>query len=248
MPVQSVKKALTLLDVLLFDDPGREGVSLSTLAQRMGWPLNSTHNLLKSMAECGYVEQNGEGHYRTGPKCLRIGRLNQMTSAEEGRRIRELVAESAATLGETCVFATLVEGRRIVLATVDGGGMVKIDHAMMQDVNLYNTPTGRVLLAWTDEEERMRTLERNGFPGPFWDGIEDTATLGAALETVRSTEICQMTTQGEVTSFATPVRDESGALLGALGCYAPAFRCGPDRVEAIRNHLLAQAAKAGKTL
>ena len=53
VPVKSVKKALDLLSILIFDDPGLKGVKLTDLAQRLKLPANTTHNLLKTMVVCG---------------------------------------------------------------------------------------------------------------------------------------------------------------------------------------------------
>ena len=61
VPVKSVNKALDLLSILIFDDPGLKGVKLTDLAQRLKLPANTTHNLLKTMMVCGYVCQKEVG-------------------------------------------------------------------------------------------------------------------------------------------------------------------------------------------
>src|SRR5690554_4561120 len=80
VPVRSVQKALEILDMLIFEDPACDGVSLSEIARRMAMPANSAHNLLKSMVVCNYVNQNERGHYIAGTMVEQIGSLNRLRS------------------------------------------------------------------------------------------------------------------------------------------------------------------------
>ena len=76
VPVKSLKKALDLLDVLLFEDAEEQGFEVKGLAEKLHLPANSVHNLLKTMRICGYVEKNGSGRYTFGPVCRRIAYRN----------------------------------------------------------------------------------------------------------------------------------------------------------------------------
>mgnify|MGYP002552554999 CR=1 FL=1 len=72
VPVKSLKKALDLLSVLLFQDGEEKGFAVKELGERLGLPANSVHNLLKTMAVCGYAEKNADGRYTYGPVCRQI--------------------------------------------------------------------------------------------------------------------------------------------------------------------------------
>ena len=75
IPVQSVCKALTLLDKVVAANLLRGGAGLSELSSECCMPLNTTHNLLKSLAASGYVSLRGRGVYVPGPKCDEIARM-----------------------------------------------------------------------------------------------------------------------------------------------------------------------------
>ena len=52
--VNSVKKALDILDILIFEDIDRRGISLKELSERSGIRPNTLHNILKTMKQCGF--------------------------------------------------------------------------------------------------------------------------------------------------------------------------------------------------
>ena len=52
---RSVLKALEVIEIL---SQARDGLSLSKLAERTGYPASTTHRLLATLAERGYVEQD----------------------------------------------------------------------------------------------------------------------------------------------------------------------------------------------
>lgn len=54
--VNSVKKALDILDILIFEDIDRRGISLKELSERSGIRPNTLHNILKTMKQCGYEQ------------------------------------------------------------------------------------------------------------------------------------------------------------------------------------------------
>jgi len=233
VPVKSVQKALGLLCTLLFDDPGEKGVTLSALAEPMGMPRNTAHNLLKTMQACGFVAQTPLHAYTAGPLCRQIGRLNHLKSLPVDSLIMPALERLSALIREAVVFAALAGGRRIHVASVDSGHAIRVDHARVEHSSIYALPTGRVLLAWADEDEREAVLAQSGYPADRWNGITDRAALGAALAEVRKAghSVLDPDTLGLV-SLACPVFGPGHVLIGALGCYAPEFRCpAPVRKE-----------------
>ena len=244
VPVQSVKKALDLLDVLVFEDPGREGMSLSDLAKRSGAPANSTHNLLKSMELCGYVAHDADGRYVAGPKLAQVGKLNWVRSESQTRAAREQLAAFADLFGEAVVFVTLYGGRRVTLVRVDCDQAVKVDHARYEGDNIWQTPTGRMLAAWTGPEELAAVLAVNGLPGKRWLKIRGSAALRKGLARIREAGLCELEPERRhVRAWAVPVVDEGGAFWGALGCYAPVYRCDEARGREIVRELRDEAGR-----
>lgn len=238
VPVQSVRKALDILSILAFEDLERVGMPLTALARRMGMPANSAHNLLKTMGACGYVAQTDAGAYVAGPRCVAMGRVASLVSDAVARAVRGPMDALARELGESVVFAVLADGRRTPLWRADGQQTIRADAASAETRGPFALPTGRVLAAHASSAELDLLLTRSGLPGAEWDGIHTRAGLETALERLRARGFEAIVPDGpDLASFAVPVKDGRDQPIGTLGCYAPLFRCGPERQAAILDAL-----------
>jgi DNA-binding IclR family transcriptional regulator len=232
IPVKSLKKALDILDLLLFRADG-EGMSLTVLAQTLGLPANTAHNLLKTMMSCGYAEQTDGNRYRAGGKWRQAARLHHFLAREP--IFREL-REAARRLDETCVLVTLANGDRLVIGRADGSQAVQVAATAIDAGLIYDSPTGRVLFAFAEDSERRSVVTRHGIPGERWDGIDDAVRLDAAADRIRAVGCCRILTR-DLAAVAVPVLGPGGELLGALGAYAPLFRCPQKRQDELIREL-----------
>lgn len=245
VPVKSVKKALDLLDILCFDDSG-DGIALSELSRRMGWASNSTHNLIKTIAACGYASQNEAGRYVAGRKCHDIGRVCRMFSSQNLIAIRETLHELYQSINEAAVLAYLARGQRYVLTRMKGNQLIRVSHREDEPHRIYDVPTGRILVAHASEEQVGEIVACNGFPGEAWDKIDDMSDLKRACRKIRKAGFVSMETPMEGTkllSFACPIQSTDGQLLGAIGSHALEFRCPLSKQKQIINNLRLTAKK-----
>jgi len=231
-----VRKALELLEMITLDHPVRKGITLTELAQRMDMLPNSTRNILKTMILCGFAGQNQEGRYVPGTKILSIGRLNYFDSARLAR-IERLLVEFSSSIQEASLFTILSEGRRIVLSRVQSSQIIKIEPDR-ESAKFYTLPTGRVLAAYAAPEELEAIIKANGWPGKLWNNISNQAAMEAARRSIINKGGCVINPDGnQIAGMATPVLDSKGGLIGAMGVYAPVFRCPPERVQKIYREL-----------
>lgn len=245
--VQSVIKAAKILDILVFEDLDRKGLGLFDLARKMSLKPNTLHNLLKTLIACGYVRQKSDSRYVAGPKCEKIGTLNNSASgvflAEKAEPILRDLSES---IRENVILAILVNGKRIPVMRMNyDGNAIKVDTSFETEENLYSLNTGKILAAYADEHELDLILKEWGLPGEHWDQIRDMNSFLGTLKRLRSEgHIVTSLNRDTLTSFAVPVTDSGGRLLYALGCYAPSFRC-PDEVKEM---IVKKMKKAAETL
>ena len=240
VPVQSVKKALDLLDILVFEDIRGEGLGLSDLSRRSGLRPSTAHNLLKSMAACGYVAQNAESKYIAGTKLGEIGKTKTLVSPKVRDIIVRKLEESVSQLGESLVFAALANGRRISLAQIDAERAIRVVLPMYQELSIYEFATGRTLAAYADEYQLSQIKLSSGMPGEFWGSISTDEALDEARSKIREAGCVVIfeRKEKELVTFSRPILDTSERLLGALGCYAPLFRCPPARQKEILEKML----------
>jgi IclR family transcriptional regulator, acetate operon repressor len=222
-PVRSVKKAMELLSILIFEDVNRHGWAVGELAKRAGLPLTTTHNLLRSLCVAGYAQQPERGVYAAGSLITEIGGLNRWTTPERRQSIAELLAKAVASIGEISTFSILREGRRVLIASADHRQAVRIDHDYLERQPFFQLTSGRALCAWCSESERNRILHVQGMPRADWDGIASATRLQRACSQIRQVGIVERRLHQAV-SLALPVLDSHDHLIGILGLHAPEFR------------------------
>lgn len=248
VPVMAVKKAFDLLEILhLGMSSGREGMPLAEIARIMGMKANSARNILKTMIVCGYVEQTPSSKYLPGPKCRQMGVLNRALGKADEGSVNSVLEEMTGELGEASVFAVLVGGNRVIVGTVEANREIKINQATITSDSIFKTPTGRILAAYAEPEALLQIVERHGMPGEAWSGIETEAELKKALERIRKDGKC-VSENPELTGIALPVFNRGGSFAGAIGCYAPSFRCPEAKKAEIVSKMKAYAAKIAKGL
>ncbi len=249
VPVRSLKKALDLLDLIIEADLCETKATLGNLAKRMNLRANSVHNLLKTMAACGYVEKTGHGIYVQGLKCRQLGRMNRLTAPSFLAVLQARLTELATREGESCLLAVLVNGARVVVSRVQGTQTIQVSHAMIEDRPFFSRATGRILAAIATEDERRQIVARQGMPGALWDDISSEAALKAALDDLRRQGWARVNTaEGDLIGLACPVFGPGGRPWGAMGIYAPAFRSPPKRCARLLKALLAAAAELSPVL
>jgi len=249
VPVKSVKKALDILSILLFEDIERNGVELSVLSKKMCMPANSTHNLLKTMSACGFVAQTENSRYIAGDKCDQIGRANQVSGKHSSETFKNCIIGLSESVQETVVFAILLGGRRIVAAKSDSNQTIKVDSKSMGSQDIYSLPTGRILTAYASEQELSEIKSVYGAPEGQWDGVKSKNDFLDKTELIRKQGYCILNPDKfNLVSFACPVLDPEGNLLGALGCYAPLYRCPKSRQKLILKMLKQTSETLGKII
>ena len=229
VPVKSVKKAMDLFSLLVFDDPEMRGIELNVLAGRLGLPVNTAHNLLKTMSVCGYVAQNAAGRYIAGPKTRRIGLLNQVENNKFKDQLSTLLERYTTEINEAMVFVTLHGGKRVVLIRTEPVlQAIRIDQQVVDAASIYDQPTGRLLVAFAGQDDYRLILKNYGPPEKRWPAYERD------VEKIRKERQCMILPDASgINAFAMPVNDNRGQLLGAIGCYSPAFRCDQQAKEKI---------------
>lgn len=219
--VASVRKALDVLDILAFEDVDHDGVRLSDLAQLTGEKPTTLHAILKTMIKCGYVSQNSKQRYVIGKRCRQMGLVNQLklspqTAAVLDSQLKRLFDESGLSVS----FYVLENGERINYSNMPQSRPTRIDYSMLGEKSVYWYPSGRVLVAYSDEKQLSRIIRKNGYPEDKWGGAADRDALNELIAELRQEGWAKRTSADyNVASYSVPVFYPGGSLLGALGVY-----------------------------
>ena len=148
-PVQSVDRALTILELLARD--GEAGVT--EIAQGLGVHKSTAFRLLVTLEAHRLVEQvNDRGRYRLGVGNLRLAgattaRLDLVTEA------RPVCRQLAVDTGETVNIAVRSETSALYLDQVAGSSALQPHNWVGQHIPLHATSNGKVLLSEMTESE-----------------------------------------------------------------------------------------------
>lgn len=225
----TIKKALDLLMVL--SERPEEPQSSGTLAKKVRMHPSTCTVMLKSMLKYGLIDQNGKRQgYTLGPVVYfltRNGPYQKHIVLAAEPVMRRLVNE----FQETVLLAGLNQKGRILLAVVEGNQEIRIarDRLFLDDI--YQTVTGRLLLAYLSPEECQSWIVKLGWPGSSWPEADSEQTMNKALARVRAQGYAIKSSRQSV-QVAFPIRQDD-RVVAALGMPLPAFRFTGKRQKAI---------------
>jgi DNA-binding IclR family transcriptional regulator len=203
--VQSIERAAAILQVVA-GSGGTLGVT--DIAEAVGLAKTTTHGLLRTLLQVGFVEQDrATGRYALGARLLRLG------SPLDVNELRARASNWADALAAR-------SGHAVRLATLTGNDVVVVHHVFRPDDSPQVLEVGDVLPSPTALGKVLGTHShgRNGLRGD-----SGTAVPTAQLAEVRARGWAAE--QGEhqtgLGGLAAPVRSADGLVVAALGVSGP---------------------------
>ena len=220
-PVQSVSRAISLLDVL--GDQGAP-MGVTELATAIRCSKTATYNLITTLELRGLVRRDADNRYVLGWRLLELGEMVRVSSTfgEVARARLESLAELA---GETAVLGVLDHDTVFCVEMAVSPRSVPIAFTPGHREPLQANAAGLVLLAYAPPGRRRRYL-----------GVADgdgTASLAQDLDAIRSTghAVVGAGTELGLVSIAAPVFDYRREIVAGLALIGPAGRFSARRVD-----------------
>lgn len=237
--VQSVDRALAILDLLA--RRGEAGVT--EIAAELDVHKSTAFRLVGALENRQLVEQvSDRGKYRLGFGIIRLAGATTATLdlPREGQAVCERLA---LELDETVNLAILDTGAATNITQSYGSAAVTTRNWIGQRTPLHATSSGKILLAWADEEvleTALDTLERY-----TPKTITSRAKLRAELKLTRDRGWASTNEELEIglNAVAAPIRDAGGTVVAAVSVSGPAYRLTVDSFPSITEKLRAGAAE-----
>ena len=234
--VRSVKRALSLVDAIA--DGGGEA-SLTELSIRTGLHVSTCHHLLKTLVECGFAAQvPGRKRYMLGTRFIQLG--HACLSSDLPRRAQPHIDAISAATGETVHLAALQGNAIVTVAIREARHAIRVDAGVVGKVETpHATSIGKAILAWLPENEIKRVLA-----GGMTRLTEQTITsLPDLLEGLRHVRREGFALDMEefipgVICIGAPIRDKTGAVIGALSASMPKMRANEAHITMTRTEIL----------
>lgn len=219
MTRSSTQRVLALLDCF---SARRPALTLSELSRRAGLPLTTAHRQVGELTSWGALERGADGRYRIG---LRLWEVGSLAPRSIGLR------EAALPFLEDLYEAT---HENVQLAVRDGAEVVYVERLSGRDavhvvtrpgtrLPAHATAVGVAMLAHASAAEITDVLAR-----PLERFTEHTVTdpkrLRRMLADARRFDYAVADRQIELVSasVAAPIRNGTGAVVGALSIVVPA--------------------------
>lgn len=234
--IQSLHRAFDILEFLA-SQAGKPAL-LGEISRHTRLNASTCANLLKTLVSRSYVDQIGPRQgYVLGPMAAHLGHCAGYR-ADLVQLAEPLLMALAAQVHENIVLSALHQDRLFELARAEGDSLLQLRRDLQPIESVYNAANGRLLLAYMNDEALEGFVSRQGLPVASWPGVGDMEDLRHALRDIREAGYIDDVRDGQVARTAFPVY-QNGAVVAALGLYAPAVRYVGDHreqaVEALRK-------------
>jgi len=243
MMVQSLERALNILEQLSRIEDESRGIGLLRLSRLLNLKNPTVHNLLKTLLYRGYVEKIKETNkYRLGMNCYELVK-EELINNRLLRAAEPAISGLHSKINESTVLAVYHQGKRITLSQTESQRPLKVDANFSIDYSIYETSTGRTLLSRLEDKELRNYVKRYGFPGKRWKGINNFKSLKEELGEIKNERIAFYQSEDkQISALAVPIAGENKDLIASLGVYLPSIRFkGKHRREIVKR--LKDAAK-----
>lgn len=225
--MKSLTKVVRILDCFSND---RRSLSLVEVCERTGFPRSTTHRLLASMREVGFLDQDRErDRYRLGIKLFEYGSM-VLSNLELHREARPFV-DALNRMTEQSVHLAVFDGHRAVVIHREQpapGGVTPIN--LLENAPVHCTSIGKAILAYQAEEILKRVIEE-GLQHYTEATIVSEPALREELSRVRSRgyAVDNGEHQPGLRCVGAPIHDRAGRVFASISVSASAWNSPIDK-------------------
>ena len=185
--LQTIQKAGELL--ALFDRDHTEWGVRETAA-KLKMAKSSAHDLMTSLAKLGFLNKTEDNRYRLGWRLVTLSET-LLATTELRKEAHPVIEELAAECRETIHLAVLDDTQVIYVDKLEGRQAVRVELTSL-GARLYAhcSALGKVLLAYSSEEDVRRIVQTAGLPRFTPNTITDEEELQLNLSKIRKQGYC----------------------------------------------------------
>lgn len=238
--VRSVERALNILKCFSLSEPR---LTLGQISKRLGLPKSTVHRLLKSLQDNRFVEQDTEsGKYRLSYAVVRMGMV-----ATEDNTLRNValpvMRDMAKITKQTCNLYVVSGCKRLCIEQVEGPEYVKRYSYVGALFPLYGGASGKVLLAFQDEEWLTCYFHKVLLRRMTERTTTDRETLMGQLQVIRKQRYAATFGERDIltASVAAPIFNLSGNLAAAMAVSGPIMMFTDENIKRYAAELIKAA-------
>ncbi len=238
--VQSLVKALRLMR-LLADNPA--GMSLKAVSATTGMPASTTHRLLSTLQQEGFVRFDRElMHWSVGVQAFSVG-YAFLQDRDLVRVAKSHMTALMETTGETANLSILDGTNIVYLAQVASRQMMRAMSTPGQRVPLHCTAAGKAIVACLPSKTKEQILGRLHYIPMTSFTISERSVLIQHLSQVLLKGYAKDDEEHALglRCLAAPIFDENGAAVAAISISGPLARMGDHELDKQAQSVLTAA-------
>jgi DNA-binding IclR family transcriptional regulator len=218
--IQVLNRAFDILE-LIAKEPEKE-FGLGEIANTLNLNHGTCANIIRTMVSRGYIQQMGRrGNYKFG-QMLQYLTGNLPYKKELLDASTEIMNYLSKKLNEDVILTVIKDNIRILLHEVRSNNELQVVN--QKESIIYNSSTGRVLLACMPPAEHEIFINKYGLPSTEdWPGVNNREDLLRKLNQIRKKKISVMLTNSDIVGVAVPVYHNE-KVISSLGVYLPRSR------------------------
>jgi IclR family acetate operon transcriptional repressor len=228
---KTLERGLGLLDQVA------AGVTrLDDIARAAGLSRSSTHRMLTTLVNAGFLGLGANHEYHLGIKLLQLGSHAQ-ASIDVSREIQaELEAVSARTLDATHL-GVLVDADILYLAKARGRRGIEMMSRPGLRLRAQNTAMGKILLSSLSDSEAAHRFDPDAVPTPH--SVRSLKEFLAGLTRVRKDGYAVEDQENElgITCVAIGIPDGQGRIAASISVSAPSVHMPAERHAEVVGYL-----------
>lgn len=242
--IQVIHRALSILEIIAQDNEREWG--LSEIADALELNHGTCANILKTLAQRGYVEQMGlKKGYKLGYMTYRLVDSNEY-NVQLINTTKVLIDALCNEINETVILSTIKHGKRILVYEAVCNQDIQIRTTV--ESTPYRATTGRMILSHYSPKELKDFIASVGLPSKEdWPEISTEAELEQALNEIRQKNIIITWNSNHVVGLATPIFKKN-KVIASLGVYLPDIRFSKTERNTITKELLQTTEKINKKI
>lgn len=234
--IKSVKKALILLKKILSTS---EEVSIGELQKEFGINQSTIHHLMKTLKVEGFVSQSiATRRYTIGPELFNLW-VKQNNLTNYFYRSFPVLEDVVSKLNETTSLFIRREHEAICVIGKESRHTLKASLRIGRHIPLHCTATGKVFLAYLDEETVNQIIYRSGLhkympntitkPDILFNELDQIKKHGYALELEEYEDM--------INAVGVPIFNNRGEVILVMTQIAPLTRMDEKQISTVIPYL-----------
>jgi len=236
--IKAVERASDIIHLL--EDEAE--LTLTEIADELDVSKSTVHTYLKTLAQEGFLARDNDA-YRLSLRYLSLSERvkSRITIYDD---VKQEIDELAKKAGERAQFAKMEEDMVVFIYRAMSQNAIPTTLSLGQYVYPHSVAAGKAIMAYLPNHRIKDIIDQNGLPKQTENTITNREDLKQRLDKVRERGYSFSDSERlrGVRCIGTPIRDDSGRVLGAISVSGPARRMTDERIETELKEMLLESA------